>query len=458
VGIWQGTIETANLKVVFNITENTDHTLAATMDSLDQNVFGIPARQVTCVKGHFRLAVPIVQGSYEGQMNDDGSEIDGKWTQGKPLTLNLKKTSGIPAQATPNPKFQAAEDKMKASAEMEPKKPYPYLDEGISFINSQAGVTLSGILTLPKGRGPFPAAILISGSGPNDRDETVFGHHIFLVISDYLTRHGIATLRYDKRGVGASSGDYGKATTEDFAADSLAGVAYLKGRKEINPKNIGLIGHSEGGLIAPMAAVKSTDVSFIVLLAGPGIDGEKILNRQSGLAMKAKGMDEKLLVQNQMAQKDIFHVLRLDEDHATTLKKIREIGERTAHQMADGDKEKEEKILTGIRSQEEITLSPWLRFFIDYDPKIALEKVRCPVLVMNGEKDSQVDSKENLTPIEEALKKGGNPDYTVKEWEGVNHLFQDCKTGGLSEYSDAVPTPKSEVLEFLTEWVLKRVK
>ncbi len=458
VGIWEGILEQANLKVVFIITENTDHTLTATQDSPDQNAFGIPVETVTFENGHLHMDVPAVNGTYDGQINENGTEIDGKWTQGRLLTLNLFKTNGTPMQETPNPKFQAMVNKSKANDELEPKKPYPYRDEEIFFPGPQEGITLAGTLTLPQGAGPFPAVILIAGSGPHNRDETVMGHHIFLVISDYLTRRGIATLRYDKRGIGSSTGDYDKATSEDFAADALAGVVYLKGRKEINGQKIGLIGHSEGGLIAPMVAVKSPDISFIILMAGPGLNGEKVLNSQSVLALKAAGKNDSYIAINQKAQKEMFQELRLGEDRTTTLKKIHQIGAATAHQLAKGDNKTEETMLIALKTQEKFMLSPWLRFFIDYNPQSALEKVQCPVLALNGEKDVQVVPEENLPAIEKALKKGGNQDYLVQEWKGVNHLFQDCKSGGFSEYADVTPTPASSVLEFITDWIAKHTK
>lgn len=264
VGSWQGTLQAgANaLHLVVHITRGTDGTLSATMDSPDQGALGIPVSTTTFTDGTLAFTIAVIGGNYQGTLAADGNSLAGTWTQnGMTFPLTLTRGNG-PALSRPQ----------------EPKKPYPYRAEEVSFPNTPANITLAGTLTVPNDAGRYPAVLLIAGSGQHDRDENVAGHRPFLVLADYLTRHGIAVLRVDKRGEGHSGGDGATAaTTEELAGDTLAGVAYLKTRAEVNPRQIGLIGHSEGGLIAPIVATRSKDVAFIVLLAGPGVTGEQIL-------------------------------------------------------------------------------------------------------------------------------------------------------------------------------------
>jgi len=316
-GVWMGTLKVSftELRVVFKISRrdpalrepNEDGSLFAKMDSPDQGAENIPVDKVTFENGNLHLELKAIQGSYDGIMKADDS-IDGTWQQGGlTLPLVLKRIDEAPRLHRPQ----------------EPKKPYPYIEEEISYENEKAGIKLAGTLTLPRSGQPFPDVILISGSGPQDRNETVFGHRPFLVLADYLTRKGIAVLRVDDRGVGGppaqrlsrwqkvsnagkvrragSTGNLFESTSEDFAEDVLAGVNYLKSREQINPKQIGLIGHSEGGIVAPIVASRSSDIAFIVLMAGTGVTGQKILYLQSDLLLKAAGAsDEVLAVQMKM--------------------------------------------------------------------------------------------------------------------------------------------------------------
>src|SRR5712691_5734789 len=247
------------------------------------------------VLGSEQGAGPRLSGAYEGQLAAGGAQIAGEWKQnGASLPLTLTRAGKLPVLRRPQ----------------EPKKPYPYREEEVAYDNKQGHSHLVGTLTLPRSGGPFPAALLITGSGQQDRDEALMGHRPFLVLADYLTRRGIAVLRVDDRGVGGSTGEVARATTEDFAGDVLAGVAYLKTRKEIDPKRIGLIGHSEGGVIAPLCAARSRDVAFMVMLAGTGLPGEEILYRQGELILKAMGASPAVVTQQRMAQERLFAVLK----------------------------------------------------------------------------------------------------------------------------------------------------
>ena len=254
------------LRILFNISTKTDGSISATMDSLDQGAKGIPVETATYKNGSLKLEVKSIKGTFEGTLKADGKTIDGKWKQaGLDLPLVLNRIDKVP----------------DLHRKQDPVKPYPYVEEEVVYENKAAGVKLAGTLTLPRSDGQFPAVMLITGSGQQNRDEEIFGHRPFLVLSDYLTRQGIAVLRVDDRGIGGSTGNVSQATTEDFAGDVLSGIEYLKSRKEIDPTRIGLIGHSEGGIIAPIVAVRSPDVAFIVMMAGTGLTGEEILYLQS---------------------------------------------------------------------------------------------------------------------------------------------------------------------------------
>ena len=349
-------------------------------------------------------------------------------------------------------------EKEKLVRPQEPTKPYSYYSEDITFENKIAGISLAGTLTLPKKDGVFPVVILISGSGPQNRDEELLGHKPFLVLSDYLTKNGIAVLRYDDRGVGQSKGDFKTATSSDFATDVESAISYLKTRKEINKKKIGLIGHSEGGLIAPMVASKSKDVAFIVLLAGTGIQGDQILLLQQKLIGKASGISDVDLQKNEIANRKVFDIVnksnnldQLNNDLTTYIKqslKDNPTEEKPAG-MSDDD---------FVKLQVKQITNPWMQYFIKYNPAPALEKVKCPVLAINGEKDLQVPPKENLEAIKKALTKGGNKKVTTKEFPNLNHLFQECETGLPDEYAKIEQTFSPTALTEILKWIQTQTK
>jgi pimeloyl-ACP methyl ester carboxylesterase len=338
----------------------------------------------------------------------------------------------------------------------EPKRPFPYGEEEVSYENQKANAKLAGTLTLPPGKGPFPAVVLITGSGQQDRDESLFGHRPFFVLADYLTRRGIAVLRVDDRGVGGSTGNASQATSADFADDVRAGVAYLKGRKEIDPGRIGLIGHSEGGLIAPMVAAESNDIRFIVLLAAPGLPGDKLLETQGTAVLKSTGATDKVIQRQRQLQQRLFAIIKESKESSTLEKRLKDVIADEEAKLDEDEKKAFGSLKTTVESQLTLMRSPWLRFFLTYDPRGTLAKVRCPVLAMNGDKDVQVDAKENLPAIAQALEVGGNRDVTIKELPKTNHLFQTCTTGALSEYAQIEETLSPAALELMGDWIVKR--
>lgn len=441
--IWQGALEVGSIKLrlVLKISKTPDGTLTATLDSIDQGAMNLPVDSITIEERDFRFEMKKIGGSYEGTLSEDGSEVIGTWTQGgQSLPLAFKRLKGA-AQA---PELKRPQ---------EPKKPYPYREEEVFFENTEAGITLAGTLTLPRAKGPFPAAVLISGSGQQDRDETVEGHRPFLVLADYLTRRGIAVLRFDDRGVGKSTGDPATATSADFAADALAAVKYLQTRQEIDAKKIGLIGHSEGGLIAPMTAVRAPgEIAFLVLLAGPGVPGIEILLLQAELIARASGASEEVIAKQRALQGAIFAVLAEESDNTQAEKRIREI----FAQISEEEKQALgiwEELIEALMKQ---ILTPWFRYFVAYDPRPTLMQVQCPVLAITGEKDLQVPPSQNLPEIVKALEAGGHSDYTVVKLANLNHLFQTSGTGALSEYAQIEETFAPVALKVIGDWIVRQ--
>lgn len=441
--IWEGVLKVGavELRLLFRLFKQMDGSYAGVMDSPDQGIKGLVLDEVTFKEDTLRLEFKSAKMVYEGQRSKDGAEITGKLNQvGQSFPLTLKRVAKL----------------KEAKRPQMPQRPYPYQEIEVSYENKTAGIKLAGTLTLPQGKGPFPAALLITGSGAQDRDETIFGHKPFLVLADYLTRRGIAVLRVDDRGVGGSTGKVQEATSADFADDVRAGVDYLKTRQDINASRIGLIGHSEGGIIAPLVASRSRDIAFIVLLAGTGLPGDEILYLQGAALLKVAGVDAAGLASQRQMQKLIFAALRQEKDNALAEKKIRadfkELGK-----SSEGENKELLEALPMLDGEIRRVLTPWFRHFIDYDPRPALSKVTCPVLALNGEKDLQVDATANLQAIAAALKAGGNKDVTTREFPSLNHLFQTCKTGAVSEYGVLEETMAPVALETIANWILKRV-
>ena len=436
-GNWQGTLDAgaAKLRLAVHITKSAQGGYSSILDSLDQGATGIPVDKTTVDGRTLHLDMPRLRATFAGTLGADGNSIEGKFTQGAALPLTLRRVTT--AEAPP-------------ARPQTPKPPFPYAVENVSYSNKTAAITLNGTLTLPPGAGPFPAAILITGSGTHDRDETIFGHKPFLVMADYLTRRGIAVLRYDDRPTKAQS------TYNDLAGDALAATDYLRTRKEIDPQKIGLIGHSEGGLIAPLAASQSGDVAFIVLLAGTGLPGEDILYLQGQAVLKAQGAPAKVLAEQRAVQEIIFAAVRKEKDNDKVKKLIDEGLKKRLEKKSAEERKELEKQKGLVEAQLQLVLTPWFRYFLTYDPRPALRKVRVPVLALIGEKDVQVPPRENLKAITVALAEGGNKDYTVKELAGLNHLFQTCKTGSLAEYGQSEETFAPSALKLIANWILKQ--
>ena len=442
-GTWQGelNVQGTKLEIVFHIEKQADG-YTSLMDSPTQGGYGISTTKTTFDNGKIEIVISILAVFYQGTLKNDS--IIGTFNQnGMPFPLSLGKT-----------------EKKTQLRPQEPKEPYSYTVEEIVFINPKEKIELAGTLTLPQQKEKHPAVILIAGSGPNDRDETIFGHKPFWLLADYLTRHGIAVLRYDKRGVGKSEGEYFLATTQDFADDAESALNYLKTRKEIDSSHIGLIGHSEGGIIAPMIAAKNEDISFIVLMAGLGVSGVDLSLAQNQFAFNKTSLSitEKELLNERL--KDIYNsVLSWEgyvgsETERTSLKQ--ELGELWDNLPT----EIQHTVLKDafIEKTTSNIATPWFRYFLLTTPSDYLKNVSIPVLAINGENDTQVDYKTNLALIENALKKGNNKHYTIKSYPQLNHLFQESTTGEIDEYGKIEQTMSPKVMEDVTNWIEAQIK
>jgi pimeloyl-ACP methyl ester carboxylesterase len=438
-GIWEGALDAGavKLRLALKVTKSSDGALAATLDSIDQGARDLPVDVISLKDAAVHFEMKRLQAVFDGAINKEGTEIAGQFKQGGgALPLTLKRVTTPTAMNRPQ----------------EPKPPYPYDEEEVSYENKRDGVKLAGTLTLPRGKSPAPAVILITGSGPQNRNEELLGHKPFLVLADYLTRRGIATLRVDDRGVGGSSGNVANSTSENFGADVLAGIDFLKRHNRINPKQIGLIGHSEGGLIAPMVAAQSNDVAFIVLLAGPGLPGAEILYLQGALILKASGAGPEALARQRATQELMFTIVKQEKDNSVAEKKLREELDKQMVNSSDAEKAQARQAMDAQIKQ---VLSPWFRYFLTYDPRTALAKVKCPVLALNGENDLQVPVTENLREIEATLKAAGAKDVTIARLPKLNHLFQTSETGSPNEYSKIEETFAPVALQTIGDWILK---
>lgn len=444
IGIWQGTLKAPGmeLRIVFHISQIGDTDLGGTMDSPDQGAKDILLSDVTIIGKDVHFGVKSIGGAFDGTLQDSAAMLVGQWKQGAavlPMTLTHSETA--PGLSRPQ----------------EPKPPYPYLEEDVSYFNPEGKDTLAGTLTLPKEGGPFTAVLLITGSGPQDRDEAVFGHKPFLLLADYLTQQGIAVLRVDDRGTGQSTGNFETATSLDFAADARAGISYLKSRKEINPKRIGLIGHSEGALISYMLAARNKDVSFVVSLSGPALPGAEIIRLQAAAIARAEGAPDSAIEKDRTLRDRMFEVVMHEADHGKAESELRSLIEEAIAGMPE-----EEKTAMGgsdslvIAAQLKQLTSPWLKFFLAYDPRPDIRKMRCPVLAVMGDLDLQVPAAQNRPAMEAALKAAGNAHSKVAKFAGLNHLLQHAQKGVPEEYPKIEETMSPDVLITVADWIKER--
>ena len=442
-GSWIGHIVSSSMEIrlVFHISSTAADTLMATLDSPDQSVEGLKLGRVTNNDTIIRIDAPALKIQYNGVLKND-TLIKGTWTQGgRDFPLDISKMKGP----------------LKDIRPQEPVPPFPYRSEEVRFRNNTEGFELAGTLTIPEGKGPFPAVVLITGSGYQDRNETVFNHKPFLVISDYLTRNGIAVLRYDDRGTASSGGNRNNATSENLASDAYAAVEYLASRPEINHQLTGLAGHSEGSLIAAITAANHNDIAFIVSLAGPGIRGEDLILRQTKDIMSLSGADTASVNEYNRVMSHLYNIIVTEKDQKSAY--ISAMQWFNTYLDGKGVPPEKRKDETAVFVKSVVAANnPWFRYFLATDPKQFWAKVKCPVLALNGEKDLQVYYRDNLAGISEGIKSGGNKQIKTMSFAGLNHLFQHCKTGLTTEYATIEETFSPEVLKVISGWISDTAK
>jgi pimeloyl-ACP methyl ester carboxylesterase len=437
-GTWLTTIGVDN--VVIALVREPSGTLVGTLAFPDRSADLLRLDVVSFDGDTLHIESQALGATFDGELQDDSGWIAG---------LLLESGTSLPVTLRPQP-----------VRPQEPQAPFPYGLQEVSYDNALAGVTFGGTLTLPRTKARrHPAILLVSGSGPQNRDEQVEGHRPFLVLADYLTRLGFAVLRVDDRGVGRSSGNADlEATTADYIEDALAGVAYLKSRRDIDACRIGILGHSEGGVIAPAAAARSPEVAFVIMLAGTGVPGAEALLRQSELIAQADGVPAELLGFERELNRKSYEIVVNEPDDAAALAAL------TANWEAARDEALASSLSAELKAQIQALeaeihgafvaiTTPWFRYFLAYDPAPALRSLHVPALALNGTHDLQVDAQQNLPAIEEALRAGTSPEFSVRALPDLNHLFQTAPTGSPSEYWTIEETIAPRALHEIGAWL-----
>ena len=440
-GEWFGNLNVmgTSMSLSFDF-QQTGEKWTGTMSVPQQNAKGIPLTSVTNEENGLQFLFDAAGITFAGKWNEK-QEIDGTFIQnGQKFPLLLRRES---------------KEVLKPNRPQEPKAPFPYGIEEITFENTKDKIKLAGTLTYPKTQKPYPVVVLISGSGAQNRNSEILGHQSFWVIADYLTRNGIGVLRFDDRGVGKSEGIFAEATSFDFASDVEAAVSYLKTKSGVNTKKIGLIGHSEGGMIAPIVASKDKNIAYLVLLAGPGIPCSELLLEQTRALGKLQGMTDQELQEAIKTNESLYTILKSKESNEEIKPKLFTLMEKSLMNDEEVQKLSVDEKTELINQQLKQLLTPWFRTFIRYDPAVYLEKVSCPMLVLNGEKDIQVDAKSNTNAIKKATLKGKNKKVEIKTYPQLNHLFQTCTTCSVDEYGSLEETFSPLVLTDIKNWILK---
>lgn len=437
-GPWQGTLEAAGAKipVIFRLSSSESGQLTATMDIPMQGVKGMAIPEVSFKQDSLYLRIPEGGIAFVGKLTGPET-INGHWKQaGMAFPLSLAK--GIRRPQTP-------------------AKPYPYEEQEVTVENKAAGITLAGTLSIPTGKGKHPAVILFTGSGKQDRDMGLMGHQHFLVLADHLTRQGFAVLRLDDRGAGKSGGNYATSTTQDFVSDAQAAYTFLKSHQQVNPKKVGLLGISEGALIASSVAAANKDVAFVVLMAGSAVPGVDLLVSQNEAILRSQIPQETLQKHLQLRRAQ-FEVAASNAELFEASQKIRTLELEAKTTMTQQEKQMLNLVPESENTAVALMTTPWMRYFLAYDPAPALRKLKMPVLALNGSKDLQVPAAPNLAATETALKAAGNKRYTIKELPDLNHIFQTADTGQMHEYATIEETIAPVALETISNWMKGVVK
>ena len=448
-GAWEGKLNTGSfsLRLVFHL-QKQGSGYKATMDSPDQGATGIEVTKVEIKGDSLLLEIGAINGKALGRLVND-STFTGQWSQGvASLPLELKKVAAPSVVSRPQT----------------PKPPFPYRSEDVVYSNQNKSIQYGATITIPEGPGPFPAMILVTGSGQQNRDEELFGHRPFAVLADYLTRQGYIVLRVDDRGVGKTTGDAATATSRSFADDVNVGLNYLKSRNEVAKNNIGILGHSEGGMIAQLVAAERTDLAFVISLAGPGQKITDLMLDQNRAIMQASGVPKPATEDYLKLYKSLLPAVVYAPSDTTAKLAARGLFEAwmkktpTATVLSTTGVTGEKDVPAFVNAFTESIRSPWFVYFLKYDPAPYILKMKAKTLVLNGEKDIQVIAKPNLDRWRATLAKSGVKKYDVIELKGLNHLFQRCKTCTIQEYGQLEETIAPEALEVIGAWLKGNVK
>jgi pimeloyl-ACP methyl ester carboxylesterase len=445
IGTWEGilTVNKTDLRLVFHIKEE-NASLQAYLDSPDQLQYGLKMDTIIVDDLGFNMKLKIASAEYTASYTENKEEADGRWVQlGTSYPLKIKKNAAYKPRV-----FR-----------QEPVSPFPYKVEEVVYENLKAKTIIGGSLTIPEGENKkYPAVLLISGSGSQDRDENIAGHKPFLLIADHLSRRGFAVLRVDDRGVGASSGNPQISTTADFVTDVKASISFLKKHPEVDPNKIFLVGHSEGGLIAIMTAAElKKTLAGIVLLAAPGVPMHELLLRQSADIIRQRGMEEEYIKAADDFNRIFYNILLTDKKNKLTVSSLCQKMLPHLKALPAATKEALEMSESGLMSQCYTFMMPWYRYFVKIDPRAYLKKVKCPVLALNGSMDIQVAAGPNLEAIRKTLASAGNKDLTCTEIQELNHLFQHCKSCSVAEYGELEETFAVEQLKAIENWLKGRI-
>ena len=443
-GKWSGNIKMINLNLHFTLgIQKSGSVYRGRLSIPQQGIkdYVLPVFTYKKPKVHFEITSAAGTAQFDGQFAKDS-------IKGSLVQAGIKGSFAL---------GRTADDGTDDRLSVQKEEPLPYSEEDVAFKSGR--ILLAGTLTSPKGDGKFPAVVLLTGIGPQNRDEEIYGFKIFEKIADYLTRLGVIVLRYDDRGVGGSSGNTMTSTTEDFASDALAAVDFLKKQKNVDPKKIGLLGHSEGGIIAPLAASQSSDISFIILMSGFGVTGAELLIEQQRVILQSNAVPDSIIEQNMTLQKKINETLRAEKDLYDISDEIRSFAEKDFENLSPEVRkvilDKKSYIDSSVKSQIMMFNNPWFRFFVKYDPLPALKKVSVPVLMTFGELDQQAPASQNKHLMEEALKSGGNINFKSVLFPKANHLYQEAKTGNPSEYPELNKSFVNGFLETIGDWIIK---
>jgi pimeloyl-ACP methyl ester carboxylesterase len=447
---WTGQLNVGGQKVELrlHLIQNADKSYTSNWDVPAQKAKGIPSSKTDFTNNQLAIEVKMIGASYSGKLNTAGDKIEGTWGQsGMSFPLNMEP-------------FKADQKEVVVIKPQTPQSPFSYQSIDTIYQGLNTKLTYGATLTYPSDQKKHSLVILITGSGKQDRDETIMNHKPFAVLADYLTKKGFAVLRVDDRGAGKSSGDFSKSTSADFAMDVQEHIRYAKTLVMVDTNKIGLLGHSEGGMIAPMVATSNKSVAFVILMAGPGIEINEMMAIQNELYLKSLGVDKEAIDAYIPLYKNLMRTVTKIDNKQDAIIKANEI---VTEWYKKTDKAVAKRI-TAIKDESDINTfattmteafsGNWMKYFAAYNPQPALQKLKCPVLAINGSADIQVPAAEDLKAIESALKKAGNKHFVTKQFEGLNHLFQKCSKCTTQEYGELATTIEFEVLDYIGAWLV----